>query len=69
MGTIDSCKIMVAFLLTNPFSDLVNPDCLNLCVSWNENQKIDRATTARHRASRFSNKDGRTDPYVPTLNR
>ena len=27
---------MVAFLLTNPFSDLLNPDCLNLRVSWNK---------------------------------
>ena len=25
-----------AFLLTNPISDLVNPDCLNLRVIWNE---------------------------------
>ena len=31
--------IKVAFLLTNPFSDLIDPDCLNLCVSWNKNLK------------------------------
>ena len=41
-------KTKVAFLLTNPFSDLVNPDCFNLCVSWNENLKIDRARATRH---------------------
>ena len=36
--------IMVAFLLANPFSDLANPDCLNLRGSWNKNLKRDRAT-------------------------
>ena len=40
-------QIKVTLLLTNPFSDLVNPDYLNLHVSWNENLKTDRATTTR----------------------
>ena len=31
---------LVAFLLTNPFLDLVNPDCLSRHVNWNENLKI-----------------------------
>ena len=31
--------IKVAFLLTNLVSDLVNPDCLSVHVSWNKNLK------------------------------
>ena len=55
---------MVAFLITNPFSDLVYPDGLNLCDSWNKNLKVDRATTARCLGiSFFQNKDGQTDLY------
>ena len=30
---------LVAFLLANPVSDLVNPDCLVFHVSWNKNLK------------------------------
>ena len=37
----------LTLLLTNPFSDLVNLDCLNLNVSWNETLKLDRATKTR----------------------
>ena len=40
-------KSKVAFLLTNPVSDLVNPDCFNFRFSRNENLKIDYATTPR----------------------
>ena len=29
----------VAYLLSNPVSDLVKPDCLNFHFSWNENLK------------------------------
>ena len=30
---------LVAFLLPNPVSELVNPDCLDFRLSWNENLK------------------------------
>ena len=39
--------IKVAFLLTNLVSDLVNPDCSNVHVSWNKNLKKDRVTMTR----------------------
>ena len=39
----------VAFLSTNPVSDLVNPDCFNVYVSWNENLEKYRAITRRGR--------------------
>ena len=49
----------VAFLSTNPVSDLVNPDCFNVYVSWNENLEKDRAITRRGRITFFQNsRDG-----------
>ena len=38
---LDLKLFQVAFLLSNPVSDLVNPDCLNFHFSWNENLKRD----------------------------
>ena len=36
-------KILVAFLLDHPVSDLGNPDCLDFQVSWNKNPKNDKS--------------------------
>ena len=46
----------VPFLLTNPVSDLVNPDCLNVRVSWNENRKKDRGIKTRGPITFFKTK-------------
>ena len=44
-GVIDMLILKAAFLLTNPDSDLVDPDCLNVHASWKKNLKKIKTTT------------------------